>query len=168
MRKSIVLLLLCSTTLAACGSAGGSGLNPLNWFGKGRQASTAQVDASATNPLIPVKKRSLTERPETPYQGIPVRQITSVRLDRTDSGAILTVEGVAQSADAYDLRLIRQDTTTSGLLSYQLQAAYPTTVRSSSQAPRRVVTAQFLTNENLSGIRRVRVAGASNALDARR
>ncbi|MCM2561341.1 DUF1131 domain-containing protein [Lutimaribacter sp. EGI FJ00015] len=167
MRKPLVALLALTLTLtlSACGTVRESRLNPFNWFGASREVP-AQAQES-TNPLIP-QRRNLLRRPEAEFVGTPLEQVTALSIERVSDGAIVRVQGMAQRADAYDIRLVPQPTERADELHFELQGAFPEMTRSTARLPRPVTVAEHLTTQDLAGIRRIRVSAASNARETRR
>lgn len=165
MRRPLVAVLALTMTLSACGAVRESRFNPFNWFGNSREVP---VEAEAnTNPLIP-QRRSPFRRPEQVFVGRPLDQVTALSVERVADGAILRVEGIAQRADAYDITLAPVETDTPGLLQYELQAAFDERGRDIVNLPRPVSVALHLTEQELEGVRRIRVTAARNARETRR
>lgn len=170
MRRPLVALLVVSMTLSACGAIRESRINPFNWFGGSREVP-ADVDPAATgeaNPLIPQRRASLFRRDENIYLGRPLDQVTELRIERVADGAIIRVEGIAQRADAYDIRLVPKATDRQGELHFELLGEFPQVTSSTVRLPRPVVVATHLSDQELEGIRRIRVSAARNARESRR
>lgn len=170
MRRSIIALSISSLLLAGCGggSIGTSRMNPVNWFGKNRAATATAptTEVSAKNPLIPERQALNLEKQEGAYLGTSVDKITTLRLEDAPGGKILRVEAVAQTQRAFDVRLI-EDPAEAGTLSYTLKAAHPDRAAYGPDRSRKISAAMFLTDQELAGVKTVRVAGTSNALSAR-
>jgi hypothetical protein len=170
MRKPVVAALVLTMTLSACGAVRDSRLNPFNWFGGSREVAgdvqTADGTAQA-NPLIP-QRRGAFRRPDAVYMGQPLDQVTELRIERVADGAIVRVQGIAQRADAYDIRLVPQPTERAGELHYQLQGEFPELTRSTIRLQRPVTVAIHLTDQELEGVRRIRVSALRNARESRR
>ena len=166
MRRPLVALLVLSMTLGACGAVRESRLNPFNWFGASREAPVEAQQQANANPLIP-RRRGL-RRPEPVFVGRPLQQVTALAVERVADGAIIRVQGVAQRADAYDISLVAQPTERADVLHYELQAAFPELTRSTIRLPRPVTVALHLTDQELEGIRQIRVSAAQNARVTRR
>lgn len=167
MRRPLVALLVLSTTLTACGSIRESRVNPFNWFGASREARTVEAPAQ-TNPLIPQRTRSALRRPEPVFQGQALDQVTTLEVERVSDGAIVRVEGIAQRADAYDITLVPVPTERTGELHFALQAQFPELTNRTIRLPRPVVVATHLTEQELVGVRTIRVSAARNARETRR
>lgn len=135
--------------MAAAGCA--SRLNPLNWFGRGRRVA-----------MVEPAEVSLDPRPLVP-------QVTRLEVVPHPAGAIVRVTGLPPRQGWYDARLVQVPGTDPGVLAYQLHAwppAYQTLV--STPRSRELQVATFVNDDLLAGIREIRVAGALNALSARR
>lgn len=158
MRRVIPALLVATLTLSACGGFRESNFNPRNWFGGSRSEPVA---ADAKNALIPPK--SGISRPDFVYQGQNVDQVTELALERIPGGAMIRASGVARRQGAYDVRLVPQGAPDAGVLTYDLQVLYPRNRTSQGPAQSRTVTvALALTDQQLDGVRTVRVVGLQN------
>lgn len=172
MRKSISLLLVASIVLAACGFRD-SRINPANWFGRSQSVPTEQT-AEAINPLIPQQGGIFQRGRERSkiYAGTPLDQVTSLIVERVPGGAILRVTGQAERQGVYQVQLTpanKEEEPVSGVLSYRLEAVRPARATAvGTAASREVVVARKLTDQQLSGVRSIRVEGLRNARVARR
>jgi hypothetical protein len=170
MKHPIALLLLSAMLLGACGTVRESRLNPFNWFGAARSTPVADAAESDVNPLIPPQRRSIfyAER-DTSYRGTEVAQVTGLFVERRPGGALIRAEGVVARQGAFDVRLIKMpeesDETT---MVYALQALQPPRGAAGPESARRVTAAEFVTDNELAGIRTIRVQGATNAQTSRR
>lgn len=165
----IMVTTALAATLALSGCGGGSGWNPLGWFGGGRDAPAAGPEQ--TNPLIP--QRSGFRRPEPEYDGVPVQQVLDLRFEPVSGGAIVHARGLSATLGAFDLALVPSEETqaegTKEVLDYTLSARY--SARSRPPAPktsRELNVATFLSDEELRGVRTIRVNAASNSRSVRR
>ena len=172
MRKTIILLLVSSLTLTACGTIRDSRVNPFNWFGQARSEPVEREEN--TNPLIP-KGNSLFSRPgreEVVYVGRPFDQVTDLRVERVPGGAIIRATGLAARQGIYDVQLTpenEEEVPVEGVLTYRLEGIPPRRATPVGTPPTREVTAaRRLTNQDLSGVRTIRVEGQRNALVVRR
>lgn len=107
--------------------------------------------------------------PEPVDQRPIVAQVTDLVVDRTPSGVILRVKGLPPRQGYYDGELVPVPSEDEGVLAYQLHAQPPHyETPASTTRSREFVVARFLSNDNLTGIRTIRVSGSSNTLSARR
>jgi len=184
MRFLLSILLISSLTLAACGGFRDSRLNPVNWFGKSRSQAIEQPSgASGTkevNPLIGDRKRSpLVKAKNTsviqrsglfrrdkvvPYEGTPVDQVTDLQIERTSTGAIVRATGLTLRQGAFDVRLLRDNDEVSedGVLTYTLRALQPVSMPQGPQRTRTIRAADYISKDDLSRVRVIRVSGARN------
>ncbi len=161
MRTPLAALLIATLILPGCGSR----LNPFNWFGRGQVEA---VQTGTENPLIPQKSRLKPK--DIPYQGTLVDQITDLKVERSPGGAVVRVTAVAARQGAYEVRLapaFQQDA--KGVFKLELLALQPARRTAQGTAASRTVTAAIdLTDQDLFGIRTIRVQGARNAATSRR
>jgi hypothetical protein len=172
MRKTVTLLLVSSLTLAACGAVRDSRVNPLNWFGQ--SSSEPVAEAAQTNPLIP-KRGGLfanARAKEAVYLGQPFEQVTNLRIERVPGGAIIRATGLAARQGIYAVQLTPQNEAeepVDGVLTYRLEGVRPGANTAVGTKPtREVIAARQLTNQQLAGVRSIRVEGQQNALVSRR
>ena len=174
MRKSLTPLFasLASLVLSACGF-GASRANPLNWFGRGQSQPIDQAQEN-TNPLIP-KKVGLFQRgraQDALYKGTPFEQVTSLTIERVPGGAIIRATGLAARQGIYDVQLTpanEDELPVDGVLVYRLEGQRPRKATQIGTKPtREVIAARKVTDQQLSGVRQIRVEGQLNAQVARR
>ncbi len=155
MRPTLIAALAVVLALGACGWAGESRLNPMNWFSN-RSAETiapsggwdGQADRRA---LVPV--------------------VTEVEMIRTPEGAVLraTAQMATQGWWDVQLRPINDERPIDGALIYEFVAAAPFVPTASGSEASRLVTAGVkISNARLDGVRRVVVRGSQNAREVRR
>lgn len=169
MRIILTTALVSALALPGCGgSIGGSAYNPLNWFGKSRSET---VSTEQSNALIP--QRSALKRGPVEYQGVLVAQVLEMSIEPAAGGAILRVKGLTPTLGAYNVQLVPEfDLEEDGplqTLEYSLKTEFST--RSRPAAPERsreLTAAVFLSDEDLEGVRTIRVTGAENARSVRR
>lgn len=173
MRKTFSLLLVTSFGLSACG-IGQSNLNPLNWFGTARAAPVAAQDETPVNPLIP-QSRGLFQRRgevEAVFNGEPFDQVTDLTIEQVPGGALVRATGLAARQGIYEVQLTpanEDEEPVDGVLTYRLEGILPTErTRVGTQPTREVTAARVLTNQQLAGVRSIRVEGLRNALVSRR
>ncbi len=168
MRKPLTLLLAGSIVLAGCGGWRDSRINPSNWFGSS-EVSEAPVSEDV-NPLIPEKTgRGLFDKPEAEDRTVLVAEVSELRIERTPVGAIIYVTGVASRQGAFDVELRPVANEDPSILEYDFRVVYPENATPvGSEFTRTLRAARSLTNEDLSGVRLIRVNGSSNARESRR
>ncbi len=168
MQKSLGVLLVSTLVLTSCGRVAESRLNPINWFGRAeRVESTEEV-----NPLIPQEKESIF-RPTTDdtYPGTPVSTVTELKVERVSGGALIRIEGVAATQGAFEVLLEPENEDhlpVDGVLTYNLKAIQPAGFRTGTPQSRELTEAIFRTDQELRGVRTIRVVATSNALQVRR
>ncbi|MDP5216402.1 hypothetical protein Q5Y75_04150 [Ruegeria sp. 2205SS24-7] len=174
MRVSLTVLLIGSLTLSACSAWRESRVNPSNWFG-GPEPVSVNVDSEgAVNPLLPSEddRLGLFDRPEPVDTSVPITKLTTMRVEKTNSGAIIYVTGVAQRQGAFDAFMRRnrsEENTKNGVLSYTFRVTYPEgATLQGDEASRTIHDAITVSNETLEGIRLIRVTAEQNALESRR
>lgn len=170
MRITLGALLVSTLVLSSCGGWRDSRINPTNWFGKSREA---EVVVENTNPLIPVedqkvdllgKKDDADASPD-----FPIVIIKDLTIARTTTGAIVTATGEAARDGAYNAELIASDPQPEGVLEYSFRVSYPAKATlPGTPATRTIVAAVSLSNQDLAGIRLIRVVGKENARESRR
>ncbi|OAN98054.1 hypothetical protein [Sulfitobacter geojensis] len=172
MRKTIPLLLAATLGLGACTAISESRVNPLNWFGQSRSEPVAQVEN--TNPLIPrsgglfANKRAA----DAVYNGRPFEQVTDLTIERVPGGAVIRATGLAARQGIYAVQLTpenEEELPVDGVLTYRLEGVRPTAATAIGTKPtREVIAARHVTDQQLAGVRRIRVEGQLNAQVARR
>jgi hypothetical protein len=163
MRRVFPALLVATMTLTGCGAVRDSWVNPMNWFGR----SQAEAVPEGVNPLIPQESR--VKRRALPYAGVPVESIAEVTVEKIRSGALVRATGIAAREGAFEVRLVPVGAPEKGVLSYRLEALYPgnKTVRGAEQA-RTVTAALALTEQQMEGVKTIRVIGETNARSSSR
>lgn len=173
MRISLSALLVASLALGACGSVRDSVLNPGNWFDRSTSEPIEAVDEGPVNPLIP-KKSGIWGRNEErdTYEGRPFDEIVELKVERVPGGAIIRATGRADRQGSYSVQLtpiVEDETPIDGVLTYRLEGVKPDFNTAVGSAPTREVTAaRQLTDQELRGVRSIRVEGVRNARTARR
>ncbi|UWR27947.1 hypothetical protein K3757_08430 [Sulfitobacter sp. S223] len=174
MRISISVLLVASLSVGACGFVRDSAINPANWFGRSASETIAVADDKPVNPLIPQRSglfASRGDKAET-YAGKPFDEITDLTVERIPGGAIIRASGLAARQGIYAVRLTpenAEELPIDGVLTYRLEGIEPDRATAIGTPPTRVVTAaRKITNQDLAGVRTIRVEGLRNAQVARR
>jgi len=167
MYRPFAALLIAAFLLSSCGSRA----NPFNWFGNGRNAPVDAQDAAPVNPLIPNTRRSRRNTP-VPYLGSPIDSVTALKIDRIPGGAIVRATGVARMQGGHEANLTPATvdlTPVDGVLTFRFDILLPPEQRPVGDARTREITvARRLTDQNLAGVRSIRVEGARNAKVSRR
>ena len=169
MNKKLLFALLVATTgLSACSTR----LNPFNWFGRSEEVAVSAADPKEVNPLIPTKRESgLFSRPEAAYAGTPVLQIKELAVERVPGGAIIRAVGVSRVQGAYDVALKARDggVPQKGVLTFDFLAVQnQKATQGGPEATRLLTGAIQMTDQQLEGVRTIRIAGESNARQVRR
>lgn len=173
MRKSIAVLMVTGLTLAGCSSWQASRVNPGNWFG-GSKSTEVAVDASAEqiNPLIPQNTKSgLFSRSDAEVEdfSVAIASVTELKVEKTPTGAIIYVVGLASRQGAYGVRLLRNEEADDSTLDYSFRALYPEDpTQVGSDISRTLRVAVSLTHQDLAGIKVIRVSSEGNARETRR
>lgn len=168
MRKPLSLLLAGAILLAGCGGWRDSRINPSNWFGSSK-VSEAPVSGDV-NPLIPEKTGSgIFDKPEPVDRSVLIAEVSELRIERTSVGAIIYATGIASRQGAFNVALTPTDNEDASVLEYDFRVVYPEFATPTGSAFSRTIhEAVSLTNEDLKGIRLIRVNGANNARESRR
>ncbi len=165
-----MVLLTASLLLVSCGGWSDSRVNPRNWFGNSRSVETSETKA-AVNPLIP-RRSGIAQRPAPVDRTVPIATVTAMRVERTPTGAIVHATGVATRQGAFDVEIRPDPEATDaekGVLAFRFLVVYPKfATRSSTQRSRTVNAAIALSQQDLRGVRLIRVSGAQNARETRR
>ena len=163
----ILVLTLAAFVLTACGTR----LNPLNWFGNSREVA-AEANPEEINPLIPQTRGGLFQRPDDIYPGVPIDQVTALRIEQTRSGAIILAEGIASRQGPYDVQLTptnEEEAPVDGVLSYTFDVVYPRLFTNvGPEQTRRVSVARSISTAELEGVRVIRIIGARNSRESSR
>ncbi|CUH77372.1 hypothetical protein [Tropicibacter naphthalenivorans] len=167
MKKALSVLVVSSVVLTSCGAIRDSAMNPFNWFG--RSTSEAVATGAEVNPLIPARRSSVfrSNQPET-YQGWAVGEVTELLVERRPGGAVIRATAVADRQGAFEVRLVKNDEESDAdTLTYDFRAIQqPGNV--GTALSRQVTAAVWLTDNELRGIRTIRVKAARNVRTARR
>lgn len=169
MQKPLALTLACALLLTGCGGWKQSRVNPSNWFGSAEPAEVAV--AQSGNPLMPQESnsRGMFARPEPVDASILIGSISDMRIERTASGAIIYATAVASRQGAYDVELRPAGPAEEDVLSYEFRAVFPEApTGTGSEYSRTLHAARTISNQDLQGIRTVRVTGAQNARESHR
>lgn len=177
MRILTTSVLISVLAVSACGTIRDSAVNPANWFGKGRTSQAPIEQTASTNPLIPggkqktgifAKKRAR----DAIYLGQPIDQVTNLVIERVPGGAVVRATGLTAVQGVYAIQLTqvtKDNTPVDGVLTYRFEGIRPATPQGTgSKHTRTVVAARALTNQELQGVRTIRVQAARNVQTSRR
>ncbi|AKO96916.1 MAG: hypothetical protein RID15_04490 [Marinovum algicola] len=168
MRKLVLASLVVATSLAGCAAVRDSRVNPANWFGRSETVATPPAE-SEVNTLIPERRAFFGKRDAPPYEGALVEQVTELHIRQVAGGAVVEVSGVLTSIEGYDVRLVALEEAEAGSLSYEFRAVQPRYGEGVGNAHARAVTAAIrLTEQELAGIRTIRVVARDNIRSASR
>ena len=142
-------------------------INPRNWFGRSKSEA---VSSGPVNPLIPQRGGVFSRKPEAEFVGLPVATVSQLRVERVADGAIVHVKGVTDTQGWHDIRLIKDENASKkGTLTFSLRGLRsPHRELIGPTQSREVVAATSLTQNDLVGVRTIRVVGAKNARSTRR
>ncbi len=155
MRRA-ALLLIAVCLLPGCARLADSRLNPGNWFGPAAGQTYTRAELP---PLVQQDQRGgvVDRRPL-------VSQVTALRIEPASEGAIVTAQGMAPAAGAFNAQLTRVGFE-NGTLVYAFRAELP---ESGAIGQRPLTSAVTISADELPFIRAVRVVGQGNAMVASR
>ncbi|MEQ6203293.1 hypothetical protein ABMC88_09565 [Sulfitobacter sp. HNIBRBA2951] len=174
MRISLSFLLVATLSVGGCGYLRDSALNPSNWFGNSTSQPIEAGDATPVNPLIPQKSGLFAGRREAAglYIGKPIDEIVELKIERVQGGAIIRATGRADRQGIYEVQLTpvnEEELPVKGVLTYRLEGVKPSRGTAvGGPATREVTAARQRTDQELRGVRSIRVEGVRNARVARR
>ncbi|MCF8510991.1 MAG: hypothetical protein K9G43_06060 [Rhodobacteraceae bacterium] len=152
MRLPLTLVLTATLVLTSCGAIRESRLNPLNWFGRSKEA---QAQEFATG--VVADKRPLAE------------QVLAMSIEKTPNGAIVRATGLSPMQGYYDAELVARPVDDKGVLVFDFRLMPPPEPQPiGTQRTREVTAAAHLSHIKLDGIREIVVQGAQNARSSRR
>jgi hypothetical protein len=151
MRVPILAVLILAMALPGCARLRESRINPLNWFGPGREAVVTD----------------LYVRPEDPRA--LVAQVTLLKVEPYPGGAIVRATGVPPTQGYWEAELVAQPLDENGQLVYEFRV-FPPRVATAAGTPtsRQITVAAAISTIALQGVGTIVVQGASNALSSRR
>ncbi|MDV4144461.1 hypothetical protein [Shimia sp. FJ5] len=168
MRNSVtILFLIAALGVSACSSR----LNPFNWFGGSEEVALTEEERAKQNPLIPQEGPGLLgKRPDPGYLGTPVASVDELRVERTPGGAIIRATGTGTVQGGYAIKLDprNEGKPVKGVLSYDMKAVQNPRYPVGPASARRLIVGHKLTNQQLEGVRVIKVYSQSNARQARR
>ena len=144
-------------------------MNPFNWFGSARSVETVETQ----NGLLPQRSAAVsifrTQAEKDVGPGDPIMQISELLIERRPGGAIIRATGISDTAGPFDAELIKEETgEDTSVISYVLTAKVQPGPRNTGPDARKVSVADWLTDNDLAGIRSIRVVGRENTLVSRR
>ncbi len=169
MRHPLMALILVSVTLSGCSAVRESRFNPFNWFGQSREEAVATAESGEANTLIPRRSSIFRDNEIEEYAGVPLEEVRALTVERVPGGALIRVTGLAARQGAYDLRLDADEDADAGTLAYTLRGVYNPQIRNTgAEATREFTAATKVTDQDLQGIRTIRVSARTNARSVRR
>ena len=176
MRLLTTSVLISALALSACGTIRDSAINPANWFGKGRTSQALIEQKASTNPLLPANKKTglfAQQRARNAiYQGSPIDQVIDLVIERVPGGAVIRATGLTAVQGVYAVQLTPatdDNTPVDGVLTYRFEGIRRSTPQAvGSKHTRTVVAARALTDQELQGVRTIRVQAARNVQTSRR
>lgn len=169
MRILLSTLLISGLTLTGCGYVRDSAINPANWFG--RSQAVAVDTAVQTNPLIPAGgggglfRRARAK--DAIYTGIVFEKVVDLQVERVPGGALIRATGRAARQGRYEVRLTpvtKDEAPVDGVLTYRFEGVIPPNATDIGTPPTREATAaRKVTDQDLRGVRTIRVEGLQNA-----
>jgi len=172
MHKTVSTLLIATLLLTGCGN---SRLNPFNWFGRAQSEPVDAAEAEEINPLIPAQtgilsssRRARNADPDTD----PIATVQALRVERVPGGAILRATAVDSRQGAYGVKLVPEnddELPIDGVLTYSLERQLPQEQRPvGPEQTREVIVARAVTDQQLAGVRTIRVVAEQNVMTVRR
>jgi len=167
MKRALSILIVSGLVLSSCGAVRDSRMNPFNWFGRASSARVVQADD--VNPLIPRRRSVFEKKAAGPYAGQLIAEIFELRVDRRPGGAVIKATGVSTRMGVFDVRLVKNDEdSTNGVLAYDMKRLQGPGPAGGNDFARSVTAAVTLSDNELAGIRTIRVRGARNVMTSRR
>ena len=126
----------------------------------------------ADNPLLPERRAAVsifrTNREEA-LAGTLISAVDELLIERRPGGAIIRTTGIADRAGPFDVRLAPDPAQTDAdTLAYSFFIKQGPGPAQTGPDARKVTAAVWLTDNELSGIREIRMAGRQNVLVSRR
>ena len=156
MSSRLIATVLIASFLAGCGTVRESRLNPFNWFG----GSQEEVGFAPEDIVERLDNRPLID------------QVTSLRIERVQGGAIVHAVGLPPTQGHWEADLVAENRgrpDENGALVLQFKS-FPavTRTRRGSQASREVVAGTFLSDQTLASVNQITVRAERNARSSRR
>lgn len=155
MIKATLLGTAVLVSLSGCARIADSPVNPLNWFGQSTQAPA--VANGQTRPLVPQGRRTTVADSRA-----LVQNVTSLHVDRTPTGAIVTATGLAPTQGYFNAELVNRGVE-NGVLMLEFRAQAPGAFNVPGSDLSRQMTAGYdIESADLASIQSVRVQSSSN------
>lgn len=154
MKTATTALLIGALALSACGRIADSRLNPLNWFGRSEVAPAATLEPADGYAALPEDGR------------LSVTEVTGLEVTRTPGGALVVARGLPPTQGWWDAGLValNDGVPVEGVLTFAFRVAEPPAPRRVSTPQSRELTAGvFLSDQSLTGVRRIVVQGTANS-----
>ncbi|MCY4196725.1 MAG: hypothetical protein OXD33_07385 [Rhodobacteraceae bacterium] len=136
------------TLLAGCSGMDGGGLNPMSWFDRETEPTTA-----ATEPLALIDPREL------------LPQVTSVEITNTSNGVVVLARGLPPTQGFWDPTLVptNNEEPLDGFLQYEFRASGPSEdMEEGTEESREIQAARIITADKLEGVIGIRVIALAN------
>ncbi len=169
MNTSITALLTGTLLIAGCGTLQDSRLNPGNWFGNSTETKV-EAPVEVSNPLIPetTDEGVFSKKPEEDNSSL-ITTVSTLRIERTSIGAIISVEGLPTRLGAHSVELRPVEDPAEGVLELEFRVEYPTQATPAGNVQARTVRAAYsVSNQDLDNVRLIRVIAAENVRETRR
>lgn len=164
MRTSVLILLTSTLALSACQSR----VNPVNWFGKDR----ADAVITESNPLIPDQTEEgrsfFAQEQAVAFVGLPIAKVSNLEVHSVTEGQLVVAVGVSSVHGTHDARLVPRGRPENGILTLDFMAVPPAEpITGGSDLTREITAASVLTDQQMAGVRTIRVAASGNTLEQR-
>lgn len=161
MKRILFPVLISAVTVTGCARLADSRINPMNWF------SRSQADVTTpTGEIKPLVNANRTT--QTVDNRSLLSSVSAMSIDRTPGGAIVRATGLAATQGFYNAQLVLAGVE-NGVMTLEFRAQSPSDIQISGPAATREITAaRALSNDELLGIRTIRVVAATNSRSSRR
>ncbi len=150
--KLWVVALAAALTLSACGGIGSSRLNPFNWFGNSQEEEILPENAVVVRDSRPV-----------------IEQVTALAVEQVPGGAIVRARGAAAVPGWYATDLVVVPAQSgNGVVTYDFKAIPPEVPGRGTGNARLITAGTFLSDDDLQGVREIRVRARTNIRSTRR
>lgn len=161
MTRPLITLLITAFLVTGCARISESRFNPFNWFGGSSEEQV--IERRTTDNLVPANRRAVTVD-----QRALMESVTTLAVERIPGGALVRATGIAPRQGFFNADLVPIDTAGGQLtLAFRAQGPQEFTETGSARS-REITSARFFTDQELAGIRAIRVEAATNARVSRR